>query len=303
MLNEFAKCESDIRLDGKVVLVTGATAGTGFEVAKNLATRGAKVIIASRNPKKLADAKEHITKTTGNGNIVTREIDLASLTSVRNFVTETVSQEPRLDALINNVGAVGLEDKLTHDNLQLTMQVNYFGSFLLTYLLFPLLKKSAPSRIVNVSSLALILGVVDIEHMNEVGRYSSFGYYCNAKLADVMFTVEMERRIRGVGVSVYSMDPGLGKSDFFRNYDDSLLKSFLTAGLLKLGRPLKDVAKMPVYLAIDPRVEGLSGRHFRDCKEFYSHWFANDTTFISRLFDESKRLVGITEEEDWENGL
>lgn len=297
--DEFVGCESDVRLDGKVAIVTGATSGTGLEVAKNLAKRGAKIIIASRNPKKLADSKEMIINSSGNRNVVTKQMDFSSLSSIRNFVGD-MRLEPSLDILINNIGAIGLEDRLTQDNLHQEMQVNYFGTFLLTYLLFPLLNKSAPSRIVNVSSLALILGDIDFNHWNQVGRYSDFGFYCNAKLAEVLFTVEMNKRIKGSGVNVYSMDPGLGKSEFFRHYSNEALKKILNSALLKFGRPLHRVATMPVYLAVDPKVENDSGKHFRDCKEFYSSWFANDTVLTEKLWNESKRLVRISNEEDWE---
>lgn len=299
--DEFKNCETNVKLHGKVALVTGATSGTGLEVAKNLARRGAKVIIASRNSTKLQNAKDIIIKSSGNSNIVTRQMDFESLASIRNFVQETVSAEPRLDILINNIGSIGLEDRLTQDNLQLMMQVNYFGTFLLTFLLFPLLRTSAPSRIVNVSSLALILGDINLEHINEVGKYSNFGFYCNAKLADVLFTIEMNKRISGSGVNVYSMDPGLGKSQFFRNFNNEFIKNFFNTALLKFGRPLDRVATMPVYLAVDPKLENASGKHFRDCAEFYSTWLANDTVLTSRLWNETKKLVKISASEDWEH--
>lgn len=298
--DDFANCETDVRLDGKVAIVTGATSGTGLEIAKNLSKRGAKVIIASRNPAKLDAARKTIIQSAGNEKVIARQVDLESLSSVRNFVHETVMTEPRLDILINNIGAIGLEDRLTEDNLQLMMQVNYFGTFLLTYLLFPFMKLSAPSRIVTVSSLALILGDINFDHMNEVGKYSNFGFYCNAKLADVLFTAEMDKRVKGSGVNVYSMDPGLGKSEFFRNYEDGFWKTFLNGALQKFGRPLHRVALMSVYLAVDPEVEYHSGKHFRDCNEFYSHWSANDSALTSRLWEESKRLTRITPDEDWE---
>ncbi|XP_011553325.3 retinol dehydrogenase 13 [Plutella xylostella] len=300
--DELWKCDTDVRIEGKVAVVTGATAGTGLEVAKNLARRGARVVLASRSPGKLAAARDSIVQATGNTNIVTRQMDFESLASIRNFAQQTIATEPRVDMLINNIGAVGLEDKLTADNLQLTMQVNYFGSFLLTFLLFPLLKSSAPSRIINVSSLAALLGVVDLDHFNDVGRYSSFGYYCNAKLADILFTVEMDRRMRAAGVSgvsVYSMDPSLNKSNFFRNYGGHI-ETFFNAALRRFGRRTDVVAKLPVYLAVDPRFEGQSGKHYRDCDEFYSSWYASDSELTAGLWEETKRLVNISSSEDWE---
>ncbi|XP_023945610.2 retinol dehydrogenase 11 [Bicyclus anynana] len=300
VLDDFTNCESNVRLDGKVALVTGATSGTGLEIAKNLARRGAKVIIASRNPAKLETARNQIIQSSGNENVDAKPIDFESLKSIRNFAYDIRMFEPKLNILINNIGAIGLDDRLTGDNLHTMMQVNYFGAFLLTFLLFRLMKASAPSRIVNVSSLALILGKIEIDHMNDVGRYSNFSIYCNAKLADVLFTVEMDRRVRGSGVSVYSMDPGLGKSQFFRNYGSSFWKNTLNCLLLIFGRPLHRVAIMSVFLAIDLRVERASGKHFRDCHEFYSSWFANDTILTAKLWEESKRLVGITPKEDWE---
>ncbi|CAH0718080.1 unnamed protein product, partial [Brenthis ino] len=300
ILDDFTDCENDVRLDGKVAIVTGATDGIGLEVAKNLAKRGAKVIIASRNPAKLLNTKNTIIHSSGNENVITKTMDFESLKSIRSFASDINTFEPRLDILINNIGAIGLEDRLTADNLHTMMQVNYFGAFLLTFLLFPLMKTSAPSRIVNLSSISLLLGYIDIDHMNDVGRYSTLELYSNAKLATVLFTVEMDKRIKNSGVNVYSMDPGLGKSKFFRYYDDSPLKQFLNFGLLLVGRPLDRVATMPVYLAVDPRVEKSSGKHFRDCAEFYSTWFANDTVLTKKLWEKSKRLVGITPEEDWE---
>lgn len=298
--DDFTDCETDVRIDGKVALVTGATSGTGLEIARNLANRGAKVIIASRNLTKLANARNTIIHSTGNQNVVSRQVDFESLSSIRNFVDTTLRLEPRLNILINNIGAIGLEDKLTQDNLQLMMQVNYFGSFLLTYLLFPLLRSSAPSRIINVSSLALLLGTIDLEHWNDVGKYSNFGFYCNSKLADVLFTVEMEKRIRGSGVNVYSMDPGLGKSEFFRNFENQLLKNTLNAALIKFGRPLHRVATMAVFLAVDPKFYCESGKHFRDCHEFFSSLDVNNTVLTKSVWEGSKKLVKISHEEDWE---
>lgn len=295
-INEFSKCETDARLDGKVALVTGATSGIGLETAKNLAKRGAKIIISSRNPAKLAKAKDEIIQYGGHTNVFSRQVDFESLSSVREYAEETLAVEPRLDILINNIGAVGIRDGLTEDGLHTMMQVNYFGGFLLTFLLFPLLKASAPSRVINVSSIAVLLGQIDFAHWNDVGQYASFGFYSNAKLAQLLSTVEMNKRIEGSGVSIYTFDPGMTNTNIARYFESEFVKGFLKT----FGRRPDDVVKLPVFLAADPNVADQSGKHFRDCKEFYSSWFANDTALTKRLWDESKRLVRIQEQEDWE---
>ncbi|XP_053611923.1 retinol dehydrogenase 13-like [Plodia interpunctella] len=292
--DEFYKCETDVTVKGKVAIVTGATSGTGLEVAKNLVKRGAKVIITERDSKRLQEAGKTIRETTRNGEVVMRIMDFGRLATVRDFARKTVATEPRVDILINNIGAIGLPDTLTQDNLHMMMQVNYYGTFLQTYLLLPLLKSSAPSRIINISSLALILGIIDLKHMNDIGRYSNFGYYCNAKLAEVLFTVELDKQMKGTGVSAYSMDPGLGKSNFFRNLDNETVKAVLNKGLQIFGLPLERVATLPVYLAVDPRVANFSGKLFRYCETFYSSWFADDENLTRNLWDESKRLLNLT---------
>ncbi|CAK1541985.1 unnamed protein product [Leptosia nina] len=299
--DDFSKCDSNVRLDGKVALVAGATSGLGFETAKNFASRGAKVIIASRNPEKLEKARIDLVKSSKNENIYTKQVNFESLSSIRNLVRETYLSEPALDILVNNVGTIGLEDKLTVDGLHVMMQVNYFGAFLLTFLLFPLLKASAPSRVINVSSSGLLLGDINLEHMNDVGRYFDFGFYCNAKLAVVLFSIEMNKRVKDSGVQVFSMDPGLIKTKFFRNYDDGFWKTVLNGALAIFGRPAHRVATLPVYLASDSKLDSLNSRHFRDCVSFYSTWYANDTVLTKRLWKKSKELVKITPTEDWES--
>ncbi|XP_041980963.1 retinol dehydrogenase 14-like [Aricia agestis] len=285
---------------GKVALVTGSTSGVGVNVATELAARGARVIITGRNAAKLEETRNRIVNVTGNGNVVGKQVDFESLSSIRSFVHEMYIQEPKLNILINNVGAIGLEDRRTEDNLHVMMQINYLGNFLLSFLLFPLLKASAPSRIISVSSISLLLGHIDFEHMNDVGRFSSFGHYANSKLADVLFTVEMNKRIGGSDVSVFSLDPGLIKTDFLRNYKETPFRRFMSWGLFLVGQPTNRVATAYVWLASDPKVVNSSGKHFLYCKEFYSSWFAEDAQLTRRLWEESKRLVKIKDEEDWE---
>ncbi|XP_026750194.2 retinol dehydrogenase 11-like [Galleria mellonella] len=300
LLNVFNKCETNVQSDGKVAMITGGTSGLGLEAAKYLASRGTKVIITGRRKDKLDNAIEVISKFSRNSNVVGRLVDYGNLTSVRDLATETIAMEPKLDILINNVGAIGVEDKLTPDNLNAMMQVNYFGAFLLTYLLFPLLKLSAPSRVINVSSLASILGHVNPDYMNNVNVYSNFGLYSNAKLANILFAVEMSKRTEGSGVSVYSLDPGLIKTDFFRYLDNVILKKFLNSLLHIFGQTISEAAKAPVYLALDPNVKNYSGKNFRSCSEFGTEWYARDQALNRKLWEKSKELLKISPDEEWD---
>ncbi|XP_041981403.1 retinol dehydrogenase 13-like [Aricia agestis] len=295
-----ARCENSVRLDDRVALVTGSTSGVGVDVATQLAERGARVIITGRNATKLEETRSRIVNTTGNDNVVARQVSFESLSSIRSFVHQMYIHEAKLNILINNVGAIGLEDRRTEDDIHVMMQVNYLGTFLMTFLLFPLLRASAPSRIISVSSLAVLLGHIDFDHMNDVGRFSSFGLYSNAKLADVLFTVEMNKRIGGSGVSVFSLDPGLVKTDFLRNFQETPSRMFLSWTLFVMGESTNRAATAYVWLASEEKVVNSSGKNFLYCKEFYSSWFAEDAELTRRLWEESKRLVKITDDEDWE---
>ncbi|XP_044739952.1 retinol dehydrogenase 13-like, partial [Chrysoperla carnea] len=155
------RCTSKQKLNGKTVIVTGANAGIGKEAAIDLAARGARVILGCRNLTLAESTKEEIISKTGNTNIIVYPLDFESLSSVRKFSKLVHESENRLDVLINNAGAVGLGNKTTEDGLHILMQVNHFGPFLLTNLLLDLLKQSAPSRIVNVSSFLYKFAILD----------------------------------------------------------------------------------------------------------------------------------------------
>lgn len=151
---------------------------------------------------------------TGNDNILVKLIDFESLDSVREFARDIIASEPRLDVLLNNAGAANLSERLTADGLQLEMQVNYFGPFLLTNLLLDLLKKSAPSRIVNVSSYgAIFTGKLNPDKLNEV---SGSMLYARSKLCNILFTMELAKRLEGTDVTTYSLHPGAVHTDFQR---------------------------------------------------------------------------------------
>ncbi|KAL7630052.1 UNVERIFIED_CONTAM: hypothetical protein RMT77_019821 [Armadillidium vulgare] len=148
-------CTCENRLNGKTVIITGASAGIGKEAAFNLANRGAQVILACRNLEKAEKVKEWIVSSTGNKNVICRHLELSDLDSVRKFAEETLEREKRLDVLVNNAGILHSRKILSKQNFELTLAVNHYGHFLLTNLLLDLIIKSKPSRIINVSSSAL----------------------------------------------------------------------------------------------------------------------------------------------------
>lgn len=293
-------CETEANLKGKVAIVTGGSSGMGLEAAKTLAKHGAKVIIASRNETKLKSARDEIEEISGNNQIAYRMLDLGSLKSVRNFATDIITSEHRLDILVNNAGAIGLPDKLTEDGLNLTMQVNYFGAFLLTYLLLPLLKSSAPSRIINGSASSMYIGHLEFDHWNDIGRYNFITSLANSKLAVALFNAELDRRLKGTGVTSNSYDPFVVRdTDIFTNIPSSfrdVSRFFVDI----IGQKREEVGAQIAYLAAAPELETVSGMHYKFCSIWLSHWSVNDEDLTRRLWESSKEAVGITKEEDWE---
>ncbi|XP_069676664.1 retinol dehydrogenase 11-like isoform X2 [Periplaneta americana] len=210
-------CKSQKKLYGKTVIITGANTGIGKATACELARRGARVILACRNLEKGRKVRDELIKDTGNSNIVVLHLDLTSLTSVRKFVSNVIRTEPRLDVLINNAGAVGLGNRQTADKLAVGMQVNHFGPFLLTCLLIKLLKKSSPSRIVMVSSSIHTIAQFDLDNLNAEKSFSEAEMYACSKLANILMANELARRLKGTGVTVSSLCPGLVATEALRN--------------------------------------------------------------------------------------
>ncbi|GLH14449.1 Uncharacterized protein GBIM_18848 [Gryllus bimaculatus] len=211
-------CTSKRRLNGRTVLITGANTGIGLETAKDLARRGARVLLACRDTQRGLQALEEVLSEAGDGaTVALLALDLASPESVRACAKHVLATEPRLDILVNNAGAGGLGSGLSRDGLHLGLQVNHFGPFLFTLLLVELLKKSAPSRIIFVSSKAHVraqtLSVEDLDHAR-AKEMSDFAIYPMTKLCNVLISNELARRLRGVTVN--SLHPGVVLTDFFR---------------------------------------------------------------------------------------
>uniref|UniRef100_A0A4W4G0H2 Uncharacterized protein n=1 Tax=Electrophorus electricus TaxID=8005 RepID=A0A4W4G0H2_ELEEL len=192
-------CYSSVRLDGRTVIITGANTGIGKETACDMAKRGARVVMACRDFIKAEKAAAEIQRSTGNVNVVVRQLDLASLISVRKFVHEFITTEDRLDILINNAGVMMCPHSLTEDGFETQFAVNHLGHFLLTLLLLDVLKRSAPSRVINVSSIAHKGGKIHFDDLNFNQKpYNALVSYRQSKLANVLFTQELSRRTKSM---------------------------------------------------------------------------------------------------------
>ena len=211
-------CRSQAKLDGKTVIITGANTGIGLETAVDLAKRNARVILACRSVERGETAAVEVRKRSGNDNVVFVQLDLASLDSVRKFSARILEEEPRIDILINNAGVMALpERQLTKDGFEMQFGTNHLGHFLLTNLLLDRIKEAPSARIVNVSSLAHSFGKIDFDNLNSEKSYGAWQAYGAAKLANILFTRSLAKRLKGTDVTTNSLHPGSINTELTRN--------------------------------------------------------------------------------------
>ncbi|XP_045765316.1 retinol dehydrogenase 11-like [Maniola jurtina] len=282
------KCKFSGHLVGKVVIVTGANSGIGFETAKDLAQRGARVVLACRSLQRGACAKQIIETSSGNKDVRVLQLDLESFTSIRKFVDSIYETEKRLDVLINNAGMYVTDNKKTDDGVLRGMQINYFGPFLLTSLLLPLLQKSAPSRIVNVSSFLHTLGRIDFDNLNM--ESCKHQVYRNAKLCTVLITTELGRRLKGTGVTANCLHPGIVNTEMISNLNNILILAVLRL-FQSFFKNSWEGAQTSIYLAVSPDVEKVSGKYFKDCHLAELTPKAQNIDVARKLWEVSEKIV------------
>lgn len=249
-------------MNGKVALITGANSGIGKATAVDLAKRGAKVYLACRNQERGEAAQKEVIRASGNKNVFYRQMDLASLDSVRAFAAEFLKEEQRLDVLVNNAGMVFPKYKQTKDGFEMQMGVNHLGHFLLTNLLLDLLKKSTPSRIINISSLAHKFGKIDKKDlMNLKKPYKAFGVYSNTKLANVLFTKELSRHLLDTGVTVNAVHPGVVRTEIWKT-PKTLKGKIWNQIMVAFFKSPEEGAQTMIRLAVDPALEKVTGEYF-----------------------------------------
>jgi NAD(P)-dependent dehydrogenase (short-subunit alcohol dehydrogenase family) len=281
-------------LAGKNVVVTGGTGGIGKATATGLAGQGAHVGIIGRDPTRAQIAAADLQASSGTKSVDLFVADMSSQAQVRQLADQLLDAYPRLQVLVNNVGGSWAHRHITVDGLEHTFALNHLAPFLLTNLLLDRLKTSAPARVVTVSSGAQTMGRIDFDDLQSERAYSGQRAYNQSKLANVMFTYELARRLSGTGVTATVLHPGVVRTRFGAEDQPGLF-----AVLTPLVRPfMKSPARgasTSVYLASSPEVEGVTGQYFANRKPKRSNPLSYDTTAAARLWRVSAALVGMDE--------
>jgi NAD(P)-dependent dehydrogenase (short-subunit alcohol dehydrogenase family) len=275
---------------GKTVLVTGGTGGIGKATATGLAAMGARVGITGRDLVRSRAAATDIATATGNPAVDAFAADMSSQAEVRRLADEVLAAYPRLDVLVNNVGGFWGTRHVTADGLEHTFAVNHLAPFLLTHLVLDRLKASAPARIVTVSSGAQAMGRINFDDLQGERRYSGQQAYNQSKLANVMFTYELARRLEGTGVTANVLHPGVVRTGFAAEDPSALWKVLLPVVRVFLKTPEKGAATS-IYLASSPEVEGVSGKYFVAGKPRSSRRSSYDSAAAAKLWQTSMDLV------------
>lgn len=275
-------------MHGKVCIVTGSNTGIGKATARALAERGATVILACRDAAKAEAARAELAADTGRADLAAIPLDLGSLASIRGFAARVQAEYPRLDVLVNNAGAWPTTRTTTADGFETTFGTNHLGTFLLTTELLPLLRRSAPARIVVLSSRLHYSGTMGWDDlMFERRAYGAVAAYNQSKLANVLFTLALSRRLAGTGVTVNAVHPGVVATELSRGYPAFAVK-FFNRFLLT---PAKG-ALCSLHVATSPELEGVSGCYFANSRRKEPAAAAKDEAAQERLWALSEALTG-----------
>uniref|UniRef100_A0A8D3DGB3 Retinol dehydrogenase 12, like n=1 Tax=Scophthalmus maximus TaxID=52904 RepID=A0A8D3DGB3_SCOMX len=281
----------DARLDDRTAVITGANTGIGRETALDLARRGAKVIIACRDMEKAEAAVKEVIESSGNSNVHCMKLDLADTKSIREFA-EAINKESKLNILINNAGVMVCPYGKTADGFEMQIGVNHLGHFLLTHLLLDLVKRSAPARIVTVSSMAHSWGTINLEDINSEKGYNKGKAYAQSKLANVLFTHSLAKKLEGTGVTTYSLHPGVVQTDLWRHLSGPV--QFVMKMVSPFTKDSVQGAQTTIYCAVEPSLEKESGGYYSDCAPASCAAAGKDDDLAQKLWDLSCQLLSIT---------
>lgn len=279
----------------RTVLITGASSGLGYEAALKLARLGANVVLVARDPRRGESALTAVKDVAGPNGASLLLCDMASLPAVRALTKEVVARHDRVDVLVNNAGSVKMARETTPDGLEWTFAANYLGHFLLTNLLLDLLRRSGPARIVNVSSVGHRQGTIDFDNLQfEHGGYKIMRAYGRSKLAQILFTRELARRLQGSGITVNALHPGTVATGIWTK---ERLPWYARAPIalakrLFMTTPSQGADRI-LYLAASPDVEGATGGYYEKDRLVQPSPAARDEALAVRLWNESMRLAGL----------
>jgi NAD(P)-dependent dehydrogenase (short-subunit alcohol dehydrogenase family) len=276
---------------GKVCLITGATSGIGLVTARELAQQGFQVVLVGRNPDRCAAAAAQIQKQTTAGQVEVLQADLSSQQQIRDLAEQFKKRHARLDVLINNAGGLWMRRQLSVDGVEMTFAVNHLAYFLLTHLLLDTLRASALARIINVASDAHQRAALDFDNLQGERSYGGWRAYCRSKLANLLFTYELDRRIRGTGLTVNAVHPGWVATGFAGN--NGWRGWVLQQAARRFALTPEEGARTLIYLAASPDVAGVSGRYFVREQAVASSPASYDEAAARRLWEVSATLTHV----------
>lgn len=279
-------------MEGQICLVTGANAGIGKETARELARRGATVVIVARNKEKGNSARAEIIESTRNERVELLLADLSSQTSIKVMVEDFKNRFDRLNVLVNNAGVFLSERFESLDGFEMTFATNHLGYFLPTILLWDRLLAGSPARVINVSSDAHRRQKLDFDDLQTRKNYQGFRAYGQSKLANVLFTYELDRRRDGADITVNALHPGFIASNFGRN-NKGVVGLFMRTVVPWIARSVTEGAATPIYLATSDEVAGVSGRYFVNSTPVRSSPESYDRQAAERLWEISETLTGV----------
>ena len=281
--------EATTSMAGKVCMVTGGNSGIGKESALGLATLGGTVIIVCRDKEKGEAALAELRAKSGNQDVKLMLADLSSQQSVRELADEFRKKHQRLHVLVNNAGEILTKRFVTADGFERTFASSHLGHFLLTNLLLDLIKASAPARIVNVTSEAHRGSRIHFDDLQGEKKYSAFRAYGQAKLANILFTYELARRLEGTGVTVNCFHPGVVRTGF--GHDNSGVMSIVIWIASPFFSGAEKAARGLIRLAASPELESVTGKYFSKMKESKSSEESYDEAAAQRLWQVSEELT------------
>lgn len=279
-------------MQGKIILITGGTRGIGKEAAFALARMGARVRISGRSQERVASAVAEIREKSANPDVIGYTSDLSNLEGVERLASAFRADHDRLDVLVNNAGALFMTRSLSADGIEMTWALNHLSYFRLTALLLDLLLSSAPARIVNVSSMAHMMSGIRFDDLQSSRRFFGWKAYSQSKLANVVFTYELARRLEGSGVTANALHPGFVATNFGRS-NGGLFDPFFRLSQLAAVSPEKG-AQTTIYLASSPEVEDVTGKYFSNQCVVQSSPASYDQETARRLWDMTTTMAKVT---------